>query len=141
MVGLTLGIVLSMSEKTVQQFTQSQLIYLVALVSLITLVILFVHRFLNNSHDPFFVVMIVLGAMGYFVLKVLNSVESSQSFVKPNDYLILSDHYITSGNYARAADYLKKYKEIESYDLSKAISDSLDKHIDALYLRGIQQLK
>ncbi len=140
-IGLTIGVLLSMSEKTVQQFTQSQLIYLIALVSLVGLLTLFVYRFLTHSNDPFIIVIIFLVLLGYFTVRILNSVEASQSFIKNNDYLILSNHYLKTGDYTRAADFLKKYRDMQSPNLPDQMLDSIDKQIDSLYYKGFGNIK
>ncbi len=139
--GFTAGVILSMGENTVQHFTQAQLIYLIALVSLIALATLFIHRYMGTSTDPVIVALIVFAGMGYFMIRILNSVETSQGLMRPSDYIIMSDHYIQTGDYSRAAELLKKYKELDASNLSKAITDSLDKRIDVLYLKGIQNAK
>lgn len=140
-IGMTIGILLSMSEKTVQQFTQSQLIYLIALVSLVGLIVLFIHRYLRHGNDPFFIVVIFLVLLGYFSVRILNSVEASQSFIKNNDYLILSNHYFQSGDYTRAADFLKKYRDMQAPNLPDRMLDSIDKRVDSLYYKGFDHIR
>lgn len=135
--GLTIGVILSMSEQTVQQFTQSQLIYLIALVSLVGLLVLFIYRFLTNAHEPLFVAIIFLVLAGWFTLRILNTVESSQSFIKPNEYLIISNHYDSTGDYTKAADFLKKYRELQTQHLPDAMLDSIDKKVNTLYYKGL----
>lgn len=139
--GFTAGIVLSMSEGTVQHFTQAQLIYLIALLSLIALSTLFIHRYMGTTTDPVIVAILVFVGMGYFMLRILNSVETSQNLIRASDYMILSDHFKQHEDFNRAAELLKKYKELDGNNLSKALTDSLDKSIDGLYLRGIQKVK
>ena len=136
-IGLTVGILLSMSEQTVQQFTQAQLIYLIAFVCIISLLILFVYRFLTTAHEPLFVVIIVIVGISYFAIRLLNSVESSQSFIKPNEYLILSTHYDSTGDYTKSAEFLKKYRELQSHSLPDAMLDSIDKKVNTLYYKGL----
>lgn len=139
--GLTVGVILSMSEQTVQQFTQSQLIYLIALVSLVGLMVLFIHRYLRHGNDAFFIVIIFLVLLGYFSIRILNSVEASQSFIKNNDYLILSNHYFQTGDYTRAADFLKKYRDMQAPNLPDQMLDSIDKRVDSLYFKGFDHIK
>jgi hypothetical protein len=64
--GLTIGVILSMSEQTVQQFTQAQLIYLIALVTLVGLLVLFIYRFLTHANEPLFITIIFLVLAGWF---------------------------------------------------------------------------
>jgi hypothetical protein len=140
-IGLTTGVMLSMSEKTVQQFTQSQLIYLIAFAFTMSLFILFVYRYLNHSNDPFLMTILLIVGMAYFSVRLLNSVEASQSFFKTGDYLILSDYHLKQGNHTRAAEFLKKYREIQTVNLPDRILDSIDKRVDILYYKGIEDIK
>lgn len=140
-IGLTSGLLLSMSEKTIQQFTQAQLIYLVAFVSIIALLIIFVYRFLTVGKEPLFVVMIVLGVLGYFSVRLLNSVEKSQSFLKPTDYLIISNHYNETKEYSKSAEYLRKYRELETINLSEPMLKKIDDRIDSLNTKQIENFK
>jgi FlaA1/EpsC-like NDP-sugar epimerase len=140
-IGLTIGVLLSMSEKTVQQFTQSQLIYLIAFVCIISLLILFIYRYLTHTNDPFFIAILVIVGVSYFSVRLLNSVEGSQSFIKNNDYLILSNHYIIVGDHTRAADFLKKYRDMQAPNLPDRMLDSIDKRVDSLYYKGFNHIR
>lgn len=135
--GLTIGVILSMSEQTVQQFTQAQLIYLIALVTLVGLLVLFIYRFLTHANEPLFITIIFLVLAGWFTLRILNTVESSQSFLKPNDYLIISNHYDSTGDYTKAADFLKKYRDLQTQHLPDAMLDSIDIKVNKLYYKGL----
>lgn len=137
MTGLTIGVILSMSERTVQQFTQPQLIYLIALVSLVGLLVLFIYRFLTHANEPLIITIIFLVLAGWFTLRILNTVESSQSFIKPNEYLILSNHFDSTGDYTKAADFLKKYRELQTQHLPDSMLDSIDKKVNTLYYKGL----
>lgn len=140
-IGMTIGVLLSMSERTVQQFTQSQLIYLIAFVCIMSLLILFIYRFLTTAHEPLFVVIIVIVGISYFSVRLLNSVEASQSFIKNNDYLILSNHYLKTGDYTRAADFLKKYRDMQAPNLRDRMLDGIDKRVDSLYYKGFDHIR
>ncbi len=140
-IGLTAGILLSMSEDTVQQFTQSQLIYLIAFVFIMSLLILFIYRFLTTANEPLFIVIIVIVGISYFSVRLLNSVEASQSFIKNNDYLILSNHYRKTGDYTRAADFLKKYHDMQAPNLPEKMLDSIAKRVDSLYYKGFDHIR
>jgi hypothetical protein len=96
---------------------------------------------LTTAHEPLFVVIIVIVGISYFSVRLLNSVESSQSFIKPNDYLIISNHYVSTGEYTRAAEFLKKYRDVQSPNLPDAMLDSIDKKVNALYYKGLDSIK
>lgn len=140
-IGMTIGVLLSMSEKTVQQFTQSQLIYLVAFVCIMVLIILFIYRYMTHTNDAFLIALLVMGGISYFAVRLLNSVEASQSFIKNNDYLILSNHYLKTGDYTRAADFLKKYRDMQATNLPDRMLDSIDKRVDSLYYKGFDHIR
>lgn len=140
-IGMTIGILLSMSEKTVQQFTQSQLIYLIAFVCIMSLIVLFVYRYLTHANEPFLISIIVIVGISYFAVRLLNSVEASQSFIKNNDYLILSNHYLKTGDHTRAADFLKKYRDMQAPNLPDRMLDSIDNRVDSLYYKGFDNIR
>lgn len=135
--GLTGGILLSMSEKTMQQFTQAQLIYLVALVSIIALIIVFAHGYFKTANEPILGVILVFVGLGYFSIRLLNSVDASMSTVKPNDYLVLSEYYIQHEQYIHAADYLKKYRDLKTSELPDKILDSIDNKISSCQMKAL----
>lgn len=139
-IGFAVGLLLSMTQTAVQQFSQSQLVYLVAFVVIMTFLILFVYRFLTQGHETMFVTIIVVIVISYFSVRLLNSVEASQSFIKSSDYLILSGHYSDKGDFSRAADFLKKYRDIETINLSEVMLDSLDNKIEALRYKSFQKI-
>ena len=140
-IGLAFGLFVSMTQDAVQQFSQSQLIYLIAFVIIMTFLILFVYRFLTVANEAMFVTIIVVVGMSYFSVRLLNSVEASQSFIKSNDYLILSKHYLDNDEYMKAADFLEKYRQIETIDLSNSMLDSIDKKIINFRYRSIEEIK
>jgi hypothetical protein len=139
--GFAIGLFLSMTQTAVQQFTQSQLVYLIAFVVIMTFLILFVYRYLTHQNEALAVVIIVIVAISYFSVRLLNSVEASQSFIKSNDYLILSNYYLDKRDFTRAADFLKKYRDIETINLSSPMLDSIDKRVDALRFKGFERIK
>jgi len=49
--GITLGVLTSMSETAVKQFTNSQLIYLITLVLLLGFLAFFIYRFLSRTYE------------------------------------------------------------------------------------------
>ena len=140
-IGFAIGLLLSMTQTAVQQFSQSQLVYLIAFVVIMTFLILFVYRFLTQGHETMFVTIIVVIGISYLSVRLLNSVEASQSFIRSNDYLILSSYYLDKGDFSRAADFLKKYRDVETINLSDAMLDSLDKKVDALRYKGFEKIK
>lgn len=140
-IGFAVGLLLSMTQTAVQQFSQSQLVYLIAFVVIMTFLMLFIYRFLTHSNEPLFIVLIVVVGISYLSVRLLNSVEASQSFIKSNDYLVLSNHYIGKGDFTRAADFLKKYRDIETINLSDAMIDSLDKKVNTLRYKGFENIK
>jgi Na+/melibiose symporter-like transporter len=140
-VGLALGLLLSMTQTTVKQFSQSQLVYLIAFVVIMAFLFMFVHRYLTKGNDSLFVVIIVVIGISYLSVRLLNSVEASQSFIKSSDYLILSSQYSEKGDYARAADFLQKYRDIETINLPDTMLDSLDRKIKRLRYKGFENIK
>jgi hypothetical protein len=140
-VGLAIGLLLSMTQTAVQQFSQSQLVYLIAFIVIMTFLILFVHRYLTKGNDSLFIVIIVVIGISYLSVRLLNSVEASQSFIKSGDYLILSSYYSEKEDFTRAADFLQKYRDVETINLPEAMLDSLDKKIKILRYKGIDNIK
>ena len=105
---MSIGIFLSMSESGVRQFTTSQLIYIIALVSLLSFLAFFVYRFLTQAHESLFTTIITFIAISYFIPQIMSSVEKSQNFIQPVDYYILFKHYESKNDLIRVADYLKR---------------------------------
>lgn len=140
-IGFAAGLLLSMTQIAVQQFSQSQLVYLIAFVVIMTFLILFIYRFLTEGKETLFVTIIVVIGISYLSVRLLNSVEASQSFIKSNDYIILSTYYLDKGDYTRAADFLKKYRDIETINLSENMLDSLDKKVDKLRYKAFENIK
>jgi len=139
--GLALGIFLCMSEKTVQQFSQGELIYLVALVSILTFAIFFVYKFIYIGGETIGVSIIILGLIGYFSINLLKSVESSQSFIKPDDLIEISGYFASKKEYSKSADFLKKYREFKSSELDQQTINSIDEKIKALNTKSVDSIK
>jgi len=137
--GITIGVLTCMSESAVKQFTNSQLIYLITLVSLLGFLSFFVYRFMTKTYEIIFVSLIIILTVASFIPNILNSVERSQSFIKPVDYVFLSNYYQDKGDFIRAADFLKRYKELDDDNISKALSDSLDKKISDMRMKAFNK--
>ncbi|WP_419211919.1 hypothetical protein ACNR9Q_14380 [Maribacter sp. X9] len=131
-IGVAGGIFMTMSNDAIQNFSQEQVIYLIAFVMIMALLILFVYRYLNNVNEVWWVAVLTMVGVGYFAVRLLNSVENSQSFIKSNDYITLSRHYHEIGDYSRAADFLEKYRNIESINLPDNTLKTLDKQVTEL---------
>lgn len=134
MVGLTIGVIISMSESAMKQFTSGQLFYLIALISLLSFSVFFMYKFLTKVNEAMFVIIIVLLIVFNFMPSLLDSIDRSQNFLKPADYSILSNYYQKNNDYIRAADYLQRYKELDGNNLTLAMEDSIKKKIN--YLRS-----
>lgn len=135
--GLTAGILISMGQSAMKQFSTGQIIYLVALTLILTLVIILAHYYLKKGNDPVIVIIIVLIIVGFVANNFLKNIDQSQSFLKPTDYLHLSKHYENSSDYIRAADYLDRYKELDD-NLSLSIIDSIKAKSRELRMKAIK---
>lgn len=139
--GVTIGIFLSMMERGIQQFDKGQIIYLIALICIVGFLIFFVYRYLTHTNEPLMITIIVIVVISYFSVRLLNSVEASQSFIKSNDYLILSNYYLQKSEYTKSADFLQKYRDIETINLSRKILDSIDNNVEKLRWKSVKDLR
>ena len=137
--GMSIGIFLSMSESGVRQFTTSQLIYIIALVSLVSFLVFFVYRFLTQANESLFTTVITFIAISYFIPQIMSSVEKSQNFIQPVDYYILFKHYESKNDFIRAADYLKRYQEMDNNNIDMQLNDSLTFKIKQLRFNSIRR--
>ena len=137
MIGLTIGVVISMSEMAAKQFTTGQVIYLIALVALTSFSMFFIYRFLNKTNEIIAIVILIFLGIYYFTPRILNSIQLSQDFIKPIDYLTLANHYESNKDYMRAANFLERYKELDNDNIPRLIEDSLTKRIFRLKNKAV----
>lgn len=139
MIGLTAGVLMSMSERAMHQFTTSQVMILLIAISIIALAAFFINRFLHSSNEVMGIVILVFIISAVAFPNMIRVVDKTQSFLKPSDYLTLSRAYEQKQDYAKAADFLQRYKELDGDNIGLEVYKQIGSKIDTLRKWSIEK--
>jgi hypothetical protein len=138
-IGITIGIIAAMSEKTIATFSGDQLLQMILLVSILS-VTTFISFLITKSGNVLLGYAIMLSVIGLYLPSYLEKL-TAKPLINQEDILILSKHYENTGNFKKAGDFLKVYKSQVETTSSKPQFDLITHKINFLDSMSILSLK
>jgi hypothetical protein len=133
--GITAGIIATMSEKAINSFTGDQLLQLLLFVSILS-VASFAAYTLIKKEKEMLGYMVLLLVLGIYLPLNLDKIKPKKEYFDKQDLLLLSKEYQDKGNYQKSADYLREYKNVVQETLNDNQKLKIQRKID--YLDSMQ---
>jgi hypothetical protein len=139
--GITTGIIASMSEKAITSFTGEQLIQVLLVIAVLSLAIYLGQLFIKRKEYGFgYIVPLLL--IDITLPRLIDVFKSKKELVEKQDLLMLSKHYEQQGHYQKAADYIRSYKDLVVGDLTDKQEKNLQnkiEYLDSMELNSISR--